>query len=51
MPPVGNNQNSNFNQQNQGFPPVNNPNTQISQDDGKTLSIIGLALAFFGCSL
>lgn len=51
MPPTNDNQNSNFNQQNQGFPPVNNPNTQISQDDGKTLSIIGLALAFFWMQL
>lgn len=55
MPPVGSNQNNNnnnFNQNqnsNQGgpMPPVANN----AQDDGKTLSIIGLVMAFLGMQL
>lgn len=49
MPPVGDNQ-DNQNNFNNNMPPVNNnlnQNSQMSVDDGKGISIVGLILAFF----
>lgn len=53
MPPVGDNQNNtNFNNNNNpGMSPVGTPPPPTSSDDGKTLSIIGLILAFVGMQL
>jgi hypothetical protein len=45
MPPINNNQNNNFNQQTQP-PMANGPIPQVTQDSGKTFSIIGLVLVF-----